>query len=229
MNQQAIQAPKQEHDARTTTRLDFERVSAEVVAAAAGLPTATLHEAAGKIGALPAAIKPVAPQFKCCGPALTVHSPPGDNLWLHRALDVAQPGDVMVVYANGAYEHGYWGEIMTTMAQVRGLSGLVIDACVRDGVLLGEIGFPVFARGLCIQGTGKDYGAIGWLGAPVRIGGVTVEAGDLVVGDSDGVVVLPRAQAAQMVDKAARREADEAAILKRLRAGESTMAVYGFH
>lgn len=218
-----------EHDPRMTTRLDFERVPDDVVAAARGLPTATLHEAGGKIGALPSAIKPVSPEFRCAGAAFTVHSPGGDNLWLHRALDLARPGDVLVVHASGAHEHGYWGEIMTTMAQVRGLAGLVIDACVRDGVLLGQIGFPVFARGLCIRGTGKDYGAIGWLGETVMIGDVRVAAGDLVVADGDGVVVVPRSRAAEVVERARHREAEEAGILERLRAGESTMQVYGFH
>lgn len=218
-----------EHDASTTTRRDFTRVAPEVAAAARALPTPTLHEAGGKIGALPSAIKPVAPAFRICGPALTVQSPPGDNLWLHRALDIARPGDVLVVSVGGAFEHGYWGEIMTTMAQVRGLGGLVIDGCVRDGALLAEIGFPVFARGLCIRGTGKDYGAIGWLNAPLLIGDIAVQAGDLVVGDGDGVVALPQARAAEVVAKALRREIDEAAILERLRAGESTMQVYGFH
>jgi 4-hydroxy-4-methyl-2-oxoglutarate aldolase len=217
------------HDPRLTTRPDFQRLPAELVASAAKLPTATLHEAAGKIGALPSVIKPVAPQFKFAGSALTVHSPGGDNLWLHRGLEVAQPGDVMVVFANGAHEHGYWGEIMTTMAKVRGMAGLVIDACVRDGVLLGEIGFPVFARGLCIQGTGKDFGAIGWLNHPVLIGDVVVHAGDLVVGDTDGVVAIPQARAAEVVLAAHKREADEAAILKRLEAGETTMQIYGWH
>jgi 4-hydroxy-4-methyl-2-oxoglutarate aldolase len=218
-----------EHDAASTTRREFERVSGDTVAAARTLPAATLHEAGGKIGALPSAIKPVAPSFRCCGPALTVHSPGGDNLWLHRALDIARRGDVLVVHVSGAYEHGYWGEIMTTMAKVRGLAGLVIDGCVRDGTLLEQIGFPVFARGLCIRGTGKDYGAIGWLNEPVLIGDVTVSAGDLVVGDGDGVVVVPRGRAADVVEKSLRRERDEAAILARLQAGESTMQVYGFH
>lgn len=216
------------HDPTLTTRLDIPRLPAELLATAAQLPTATLHEAGQKIGALPSAIKPVAPHFKCAGNALTVHSPPGDNLWLHRALDIAQPGDVMVVFASGAHEHGYWGEIMTTMAQVRGLAGLVIDGCVRDGVLLASIGFPVFARGLCIQGTGKDFGAIGWINHPVTMGHVVVHPGDLVVGDTDGVVVVPHARAADVVAASLRREADEAAILKRLQAGESTMTVYGF-
>jgi len=217
------------HDSTLTTRLDIPRLSPDLVAAAARLPTATLHEAARKIGALPSAIKPVAPGFRFAGSALTVHSPGGDNLWLHRALDVAQPGDVMVVYAGGAHEHGYWGEIMTTMAKVRGLAGLVIDACVRDGVLLGEIGFPVFARGLCIQGTGKDFGAIGWINHPVPMGHVVVDAGDLVVGDFDGVVAIPRDRAAEVIAAAEKREAEEAAILRRLEAGEGTLAVYGWN
>ncbi|MEN9905065.1 MAG: hypothetical protein RLZZ555_1630 [Pseudomonadota bacterium] len=217
------------HDPKLTTRLDIERLPAELVAQAASLPTATLHEAGKKIGALPSAIKPVAPQFRFAGSALTVHSPPGDNLWLHRALEVAQPGDVMVVFASGAHEHGYWGEIMTTMAQVRGLAGLVIDGCVRDGALLGEIGFPVFARGLCIQGTGKDFGAIGWINHPVLMGQVIVHPGDLVVGDGDGVVVIPRDRAAEVIQASQRREAEEAAILERLRQGETTMSVYGWN
>ena len=217
------------HDPALTTRLDIERLPEDLLAQAAKLPTATLHEAGKKIGALPSAIKPVAAQFRFAGSALTVHSPPGDNLWLHRALEVAQPGDVMVVFTSGAYEHGYWGEIMTTMAQVRGLAGLVIDGCVRDGALLAEFGFPVFARGLCIQGTGKDFGAIGWINHPVTMGQVVVHAGDLVVGDGDGVVVIPQASAPEVVQAGLQREADEAAILDRLRQGESTMTVYGWN
>jgi len=218
-----------EHDAATTTRGEFARVAPALVEAARKLPTATLHEAGGKAGALPSAIKPVAPAFRLSGPALTVHSPGGDNLWLHRALEIARPGDVLVVHTSGVFEHGYWGEIMTTAAKVKGLGGLVIDGCVRDGVLLEEIGFPVFARGLCIRGTGKDYGAIGWLNEPVLVGDVRVAAGDLVVGDADGVVVLARERAEAVVAKARQRELDEAAILEREQGGESTMQIYGFH
>jgi len=216
------------HDWESTTRRDVPALDAALVAAARALLAATLHEAGGKIGALPAAIKPVDPAMAFAGRALTVHSPGGDNLWLHRALDIAAPGDVLVVHTGGAYEHGYWGEIMTTMARVRRLAGLVIDACVRDGVLLGRIGFPVFARGLAIRGTGKDFGATGWLNAPLRIGEVTVHAGDLVVGDGDGVVVVPHARAAEVIAAAREREATEAAILARLEAGESTLDVYGW-
>ena len=135
------------HDATLTTRLDFQRLSPELVAAAAKLPTATLHEAGKKIGALPSAIKPVAPQFRCAGSALTVHSPGGDNLWLHRALDIAQAGDVMVVFANGAHEHGYWGEIMATMAQARGLAdGGGCAQCVAVEGVQAHVGANVAQR-----------------------------------------------------------------------------------
>lgn len=216
------------HDWESTTRRDVPRLDAALVDAAHALPTATLHEAGGRIGALPAAIKPVASGMRLAGPALTVHSPGADNLWLHRALDIARPGDVMVVHTSGVHEYGYWGEIMGTMAKARRLGGLVIDACVRDGALLAQLGFPVFCRGLAIRGTGKDFGAIGWLNAPVRIGEVVVEAGDLVVGDGDGVVVVPNARAAEVVDAGRKREATEAAILKRLEAGEATLDVYGW-
>lgn len=215
-------------DWEATTRRHPERVPDSLVQAARALPTATLHEAGGKIGALPSALKPVAAGMAFAGAALTVHSPPGDNLWLHRALDIARPGDVLVVHVSGAYEHGYWGEIMATMAIHRGLAGLVIDGCVRDGALLAAFGFPVFARGLCIRGTGKDFGATGWLNHPVRIGDVTVNAGDLVVGDGDGVVVVPRERAADVVARSLQREADETAILQQLKDGASTLDVYGW-
>jgi 4-hydroxy-4-methyl-2-oxoglutarate aldolase len=211
-----------------TSRLEIDRVPTALVSAAATLPSSTLHEAAGKIGALPSAIKPVAPAFRVSGAALTVHSPPGDNLWLHRAIYVAQPGDVLVVYAGGRYEHGYWGEIMSTAAKVRGLAGLVIDGCVRDGALLAQIGFPVFARGLCIRGTGKDFDARGWINAPIRIDDVTVCPGDLIVGDGDGVVAIPRLQAEIALDAARKREADEKQYLQRLEAGEATLDIYGW-
>lgn len=211
-----------------TIRADIARVDAQTVARASALPTATLHEASGRIGCMPSAIKPVAPQFRVCGPAVPVHSPGGDNLWLHRAIYVAQPGDVLVVHVSDVHDYGYWGEIMSLAAKVRQLGGLVIDGCVRDGAILAEFGLPVFARGLCIRGTGKDYGARGWINHPVLFGALTVHPGDLVVGDTDGVVVLPRERAPELVSAAEEREAKEAQILERLRAGERTLEVYNF-
>ena len=221
-------SPSPDTPSGTTIRSDFERPDAATIAAAGGLPTATLHEAGGRIGVMPSAIKPVAAAFRLCGPAVTVHSPGGDNLWLHRAIYVAQPGDVLVVHVSAAYDFGYWGEIMSCSAKVRGLAGLVIDGCVRDGAILADFGLPVFARGLCIRGTGKDFGARGWINFPTLFGDLTVNAGDLVVGDTDGVVVIPRQRAQEVVALAQQREAKEAASLDRIRAGERTLEVYKF-
>lgn len=203
-------------------------ISDEMLRRASALPTATLHEAFGKRGNLPSAIKPVSPDFRVFGRAVTVHGPGGDNVWLHRAIYEARPGDVLVVGTNSTYEHGYWGEIMSTAALERGLAGVVIDGGARDGKLLAEFGFPVFSRGLCIKGTGKDLDAVAWLNKPVMIGDVVVTAGDLVVGDEDGVVAIPQAEVTAVLERAERREDDEAKILERLRQGESTLAIYGW-
>jgi 4-hydroxy-4-methyl-2-oxoglutarate aldolase len=211
-----------------TIQADIARVASALVESARKLPSATLHEAGGRIGVMPSAIKPVAPSFRICGPAVTVHSPPGDNLWIHRAIYVAQPGDVLVVHVSGGHDFGYWGEIMSTAALARGLGGLVIDGCVRDGAVLEAFGFPVFARGLCIRGTGKDFGARGWINAPTLFDDLVVNAGDLIVGDVDGVVAIPREKAPAMVAAAELREAKETSVLERLRAGERTLEVYQF-
>jgi 4-hydroxy-4-methyl-2-oxoglutarate aldolase len=215
-------------DPALTTGVPGANYSAETLLTMRQLPTPTLHEAAGKIGALPHAIKPVAASFRLAGPALTVHSPPGDNLWLHRAIYAARPGDIMVVYCSGKYDHGYWGEIMSTAAQVRSLGGLVIDGCVRDAALLEELGFPVFARGLCIRGTGKDFGARGFINHPILLGEVIVSPGDLIAGDADGVVAIPAPQVDTVMAAAQRREQEEAAILRRLKTGETTLDIYGW-
>src|SRR5665213_112109 len=211
-----------------TVALDFERPDPALVQRAAAFGTATLHEAGGKIGALPSAIKPMHPSFSIAGPAFTVHSPPGDNLWLHRAIAIAKPGDILVVFTEGVYEHGYWGEIMSTAGNAAKLGGLVIDGCVRDGALLGKVGFPVFARGLCIRGTGKDFAARGWINHPLLLGDVTVEAGDLIVGDTDGVVVIPRAKIETVVQKSREREDKEAETMRQLTAGQKSLDLYGW-
>jgi 4-hydroxy-4-methyl-2-oxoglutarate aldolase len=215
-------------DVALQVRTDQQRPEANAVAAASAFGTATLHEAAGKIGALPNAIKPVAPAFRVCGPAVTVHSPGGDNLWLHRAIYAAEPGDVLVVSVSGMYEHGYWGEIMSTAASIRKLGGLVIDGCVRDGALLEKFEFPVFARGLCIRGTGKDLGARGWINYPLLLADVVVQAGDLIVGDTDGVVAIPRLQVSQVLTDARQRDEREAHIIRQLRTGATTLQLYGW-
>jgi 4-hydroxy-4-methyl-2-oxoglutarate aldolase len=219
-----VSVPKTQWQPRI--RRGIERVAPDLVATARNYATATLYEAGGRIGALPSAIKPVHPSFRTCGPAVTVHGQAGDNFWLHHAIYAAQPGDVLVVHVSGGYEFGYWGEIMSTAAQVRGLGGVVIDGCVRDGASLGEIGFPVFARGLCIRGTDKDRHAIGWVNAPVQIDDVSVEPGDLIVGNRDGVVAIPRESAAAIVEAAQLREIKEAHAIEQLKVGATTLEIY---
>jgi 4-hydroxy-4-methyl-2-oxoglutarate aldolase len=211
-----------------TAEHDFERVSAELCASAATFGAAALHEAAGRIGALPSAIKPVAPSFRISGPAFPLTGPPMDNMWLHRAIHLAKPGDVLVFNVGDAYEGGYLGDVMASAAKMRKLGGLVIDACVRDGEELEDVGFPIFARGLCIRGTTKDPTGRGSLFAQVVIGDVTVHPGDLVVGDRNGVVVIPRERAADVVATSAEHTAKEARNLERVKSGQTTLEIHGY-
>jgi 4-hydroxy-4-methyl-2-oxoglutarate aldolase len=192
------------------------------------LGAATLHEAAGRIGALPSAIKPVDPGMRLAGPAFTVMVPAFDNLWIHRAIYRAQPGDILVVGTSDGIEAGYWGDVMNGAAEQRGLGGLVIDGGVRDTAGLAQAGFPVFSNGVCIRGTIKGFDVPSRLQQPLAIGNVVINPGDLVVGDRDGVVILPAAQAADAVAAGLRREEDETAKIARIRAGERTVDIYAF-
>lgn len=211
---------------RTDGLRTAEACADDLVAAAAGLSSASLHEAARRAGALPAILKPTHPAMRLCGRALPVRCPAGDNLWIHRALAEAQPGEVLVVETGAGAEFGYWGEIMATAAIARGLAGLVITGGVRDSLRLVELGLPTFSAGVCIRGTVKDPNGAGAVGEPVRIGEVVVRRGDLVFGDADGVVVLDPETAAAAVPAAAQRDADEVAILDQVRAGALTLDVY---
>lgn len=191
------------------------------------LSAASLHEAAGRTGALPASIKPLAPHVRICGPAFPVRSPAGDNLFLHHAIYAAQPGDVLVVDVGPEAEFGHWGDIMAAAAKRRGIAGLVITGGVRDSQQLVAMDFPTFAGCVSIRGTGKDPQGAGQVGEPVTIGGVTINAGDMVFGDADGVVVLPADNADLVIEKARARDRDEDAIVRRLQAGETTLSIYG--
>ncbi|MCI2810969.1 4-carboxy-4-hydroxy-2-oxoadipate aldolase/oxaloacetate decarboxylase [Eoetvoesiella caeni] len=211
-----------------TIKHDIMRVERTTIESANAISSATLHEAADRTGALPAAIRAVTTGLSICGPALTVHMPGGDNLWLHKAIYIAQPGDVLVVYTSRVYDHGYWGEVMSTAARMRGIGGLVIDGYVRDADKLTGIGLPVFSRGFCIQGTGKDTDGLGWINAPILMGQTIVRPGDLVVGDADGVVAIPRDHAADVVLRAQERDRDEVDTIARLHEGHSTLEHYQF-
>ena len=171
----------------------IQRPSPDIVKAFSGLASASIHEASGRKGYVDCAIKPINRGIKICGPAFTVQCAAGDNIMLHKALERAQPGDVIVADVGGAYDYGYFGNLMATSALAKSLAGLCIDGCIRDGAEIIASGFPVFARGFCIRGTGK--GTLGLVNYPTVFGGQTVFPGDLIIGDDDGLVIVKQENA----------------------------------
>ena len=183
--------------------------------------TATVHEAYGRKGALSYAIKPIAKGVRLCGPAFTVQCHPGDNLMLHKALERAQPGDILVTSVGGYYEAGYWGGLMATSAVARGLGGLAIDGCIRDSTEIIKMGFSIFCRGFSIRGTTKTV--LGLINHPILFGDVFVRPGDLVLGDDDGMVVVDRNECEAVLEKSIKRIEAEKKKSAQLKAGVSSM------
>ena len=204
------------------------KISDKILRAASEISAATMHEAAGKIGALPSYLKPISSGMKICGRAYPVKGPSGCNLWLHRAIAKAKRGDVLIADIGDDKEFGYWGDIMGTSSITKGIAGLVIDGCVRDQFELEEMGFPVFSSGLSIRGTEKKFDGKGSLEEPIIIGNIAIEHGDLVLGDNDGIVIIPANQVEDSITKSIEREDKEDATKKRLRDGETTMAIYNW-
>ncbi|MBZ3906367.1 RraA family protein [Streptomyces griseiscabiei] len=191
---------------------------------ARGHSTATLYEAsAGTAHACDPALRAAWPGACVAGPAFTVQGIGGDNLALHRAVAEAPAGSVLVVDLQGA-RHGHWGEILAVAAQQRGVLGLVVDGGVRDTAEQAELGFPVFARHITVVGTGKEHP--GRFASPVRVADVVVHPGDLVVGDADGVVVVPAQGVTQTLDRADARVAAEQRALEAIRTGVTTLRYY---
>lgn len=200
--------------------------SADLLATACQLGAATLHEAGGKIGALPSRIKPLRNDWRIAAPVFTVAGPVRDNLWLHRAIYAAPAGSVLLHECGGDDEAGCWGGIMGNAALARGLAGFVTEGGVRDSEELRALGLPVFASNVCIRGTSKRNDAAGSLGTSVLLGDVLIRTGDLLVGDADGVLVIPRAEVAQVVAAGVKRESDERQYVERIRCGERTLDIY---
>lgn len=188
--------------------------------------TATLCEALGNVNYLPSAIKPIAKGMRVCGPAYTIQTMPRDNILLHRAYAYAQAGDVLIAQCSGFYEAGYWGDLMSLGAKTKGINGLVIDGCVRDADDIEAMGFPVFSRGICIRGT-SNHGD-GTLNEPIVIGEVLIHPGDIVVGDRDGVVIVPAHKIEETIEKATAREAKEERTRTELRKGRVSIDIYGW-
>ena len=170
------------------------------------------------------AISPIDPQFRICGPAFTVECAPGDNLTIHHALHLAQPGDVLIVGGSPNCDAALWGELMSISAQSKGLAGTIIDGPVRDPLEIRALGYPVFSRSInpC-RATKINYGKIN---VPVRIGEIWVRPGDLVLADANGVTSIPRAQADQAVQLASEIMRKENTIRSQILAGSSLFDIF---
>lgn len=183
-----------------------------------GRPAALVHEAVKQSRVLPYEIRPVWSGALLHGPGYTVSQAAGDNMWLHRAIYAAPAGSVVVACTDDP-AFGYWGELMARAALSRGLAGLVIEGGVRDVDALESLGFPVFASAICMRGTSKDPECRGALAGPIYLGDALVCTGDLVVGDRDGVVVVPGAALATVERRVRAREAEERRLREGLAAG----------
>ena len=197
-------------------RRDLQRVSAEVVRKASEYQAAILADVAGRRGTMHGRIAPVSHDMKLAGPAFTIEVRPGDNLMIHTAMTLAQPGDILVIDGKGDRTCALMGAIMINACRQLKIGGVVIDAAVRDTLELRELGFPVFAVGANPNGPTKFVpGRINW---PISCGDISVNPGDLIVGDADGVVVIEREKAESLLPLAAKKVADENKRIEDIRA-----------
>ncbi|GAA0517506.1 4-hydroxy-4-methyl-2-oxoglutarate aldolase [Halorubrum aquaticum] len=205
---------------------DFERPDGETIDALAASDSASVHEALGERTAMDPEIGPINDEVTVCGPACTVRVPPGDNAMVHLASDLAEPGDVLVV-ATESKRAAVWGELLTRNARRRGLGGVVTDGNVRDTDHLAESEFPVFSAAVSQAGAVKE--TPGSVNVPVSVGGVAVRPGDVVVGDADGVTVVPRETADATAAAAADVADHEATLRERIDDGETLADLLGVH
>ncbi len=206
---------------RIFTRIN--RAPKETVEAFRGLPVANIADEMNRMFCLDARIRPMngAPLL---GVAFTVRARPGDNLMLHRALDMAEPGDVIMVEDQGDLTNAMSGENMMMWAARRGIAGVVVDGAMRDADSIGRMNLPVYARGITARGPHKS--GPGEINVPISCGGVVVHPGDIVVGDADGVLVIPRRDAVVVLARAKKKLDQELATRKAIEAGTWNRSAY---
>lgn len=203
---------------------NIERADASLLAQFARYGVATTHEAQGRSGLLDARIRPIQQNRAVAGSAVTVLVSPGDNWMFHVAVEQCQPGDVLLVAPTSDCHDGFFGDLLATSLQARGVVALVGDIGIRDSQTLREMNFPVWSRAVYAQGTVKE--TLGSVNVPVTCAGQLVNPGDIVIADDDGVVIVPRERAADVAAAAQKREEAEEGKRRRLASGELGLDIY---
>jgi RraA family protein len=193
------------------------RVAPELIAAFREVPVANVSDCMTRMSAAGARLRPLSRETRLSGSAITVKTRPGDNLMIHKALEIAQPGDVIVVDGGGDLTNALIGELMTTYALRRGLAGFVIDGAIRDLDVIAAGALPVFAAGVTHRGPYKD--GPGEINVPIAIDGMVIHPGDLIIGDADGVLCVPQAEAASVLQAAQKKSQAEQLTLQQIAAG----------
>ncbi|WP_133859508.1 MULTISPECIES: RraA family protein [Pseudomonas] len=193
------------------------KVAAEWVARYREVPVANVSDSMNRMTAGGSRLRPMHRQGVLAGPALTVKARPGDNLMLHYALDIAEPGDVIVVDAGGDLTNALIGEMMVAYALKRGVAGIVINGAIRDAANIGSGDFPLFAAGISHRGPYKD--GPGEINVPIAIDGMVIEPGDLIIGDDDGLLCVPYDQVAEVYDRASAKHAAEEKQMRQIAEG----------